>query len=353
MKKYVLTLLVLVITTVVFAVKVGDMPDLLKPWHLQADDHDLVVSEDSNCSMYVYSLEPLKLKYKLGKEGEGPGEFKRTPTIAIVSPDYILAFDQNKGIWFSREGKIIKEKVLRNTYYRWITPIKDNNTALELFYDRQTGVGGWTLVLLDSQFQRIKDLGKVDKAFRITGPNQVRKYVNAFRPVVQIFTDEDKIFLGNSAKGFFFDVFDHQGNHLYSIDKNEQVSKIKIDDAYKNRVLDYIKLQNRAAYERYISRGSKFRFTTHLPAFKAFQVSDKKIFVITYKEKNGLRELIVMDIKGKILDRRFLPLKSIKFHHGGGMDTYAIYKGVLYELIENEKTDTWELHKTDLLQRLK
>lgn len=346
MKKYILILLLLLITNVVFAVKVGDVSGLFKPISLKVDEGDIFVSEESTCSIYVYSLEPLKLKYELGKKGEGPGEFKREPTIAQVSPDYILAFDQNKGIWFSRKGEMLKEKVLRNTYYRWISSSKDNYATLELFYDRQTGVGGWSLVLLDSQFERIKELTRVNDAVRITAPNQVRKHVNAFRPVVQIFTYEDKIFLGNSAKGFFFDVFDHQGNHLYSIDKNDQVEKIKIDDAYKNRVLDYIQIHNRAAYERH--GRSKFRFTTHLPAFKGFQVDDNKIFVITYKEKDGLRELIVMDIKGKILDRLFLPLKSIKFHHGGGKDTYAIDKGVLYELVENEKTETWEIHKTVL-----
>jgi len=348
MKKHVLTLLVLVITNVAFAVKVGDVTDLMKPTYLQVAEDDLIVVEGSTNSIHVYSLETLKLKHKLGKKGEGPGEFKQKPMISLVSPDCILAFDFTKGIWFSREGKIIKEKVLQNTTFHWIGPIKDNYTALQLFYDRQTGDGGWALVLLDSQFKIIKELTRVDNAVRIESPDEDRSKlkVNLIFPVVLKFTYDDKVFLGNSLKGFYFDVFDHQGNHLYSIDKNDQVEKIKVDDAYKKRLLEYFRIYNRADYESYDSKN--FLFSTFLPAFKNFQISEKKIFVITFKEKDGLRELIVLDLKGKILDRLFLPLKSVKFHLAGGKDTYTIYKGVFFELVENEETERWELHKTDL-----
>jgi hypothetical protein len=35
-------------------------------------------------------------------------------------------------------------------------------------------------------------------------------------------------------------------------------------------------------------------------------------------------------------------------NRAAGRDIFTVYKSVLYELIENEKTEMWEIHKTDL-----
>jgi len=327
MKKYILTLLLLFITNVIFADKIGNVQDLIKPKYLKINGDELIVVEDSTFSIHVYSLKTLKMKHKLGKKGKGPGEFKARPFISEVSPNYILGCDWNKLIWFSREGKVIKEVVTNEPNLRLITPIKDHYAAVEFIFHQKTGDLDIVLVLLNSQFEKIKKITRVDYSIY-----------------------DDKIFFANSQKGLYFDVFDHQGNHLYSIDKNDKVKKIKVDDAYKERLIDYVKLHDRVFYDKYDR--NNFLFFTHLPAIKNFRISDKKIFVITYKEKDNMRELIVLDLKGKILNKTFLPLKSIKLTRivgGIGGDTFAVHKGMLYELIENEKTKMWELHKTDLL----
>ncbi len=78
-------------------------------------------------------------------------------------------------------------------------------------------------------------------------------------------------------------------------------------------------------------------------------IDDNKIYVTTYKKKGNDNELIILDIKGNILDKLFLPLKSTKvYKQSGEVDPITVCKGILYELIENEQTEMWELHKTDL-----
>lgn len=351
MKKYILTLLVLFITNVIFAVKIGDVQDLIKPKYLKINGDEIIVVEDSTFSIHVYSLKTLKMKHKLGKKGKGPGEFKARPFISEVSPNYIMGCDWNKLIWFSREGKVIKEVVTNEPNLRLITPIKDHYAAVEFIFHQKTGDLDIVLVLLNSQFEKIKKIARVDKFHRVQFANQPRETATVDLLLHYIFYSiyDDKIFFANSQKGLYFDVFDHQGNHLYSIDKNDKVKKIKVDDAYKERLIDYVKLHDRAFYDKYDR--NNFLFFTHLPAIKNFRISDKKIFVITYKEKDNMRELIVLDLKGKILNKTFLPLKSIKLTRivgGIGGDTFTVHKGMLYELIENEKTKIWELHKTDL-----
>jgi len=348
MKKYVLTLLVLLITNVVFAVKVGDVPDLMKPHFLEVDGDYLFVVEGSTTSINVYSLKTLELIYKMGSKGEGPGEFRVRPSIAEVTPNHILGFAWNKLIWFSREGKVIKEKILNFQWPRYLEPVKDNYSVLVRYNHPQTYQISYAIVLLNSQFEKTREIIRVEINRRVEKGHQDRSKlkIDLIFQFVEKFTYGDKIFLANSMKGFYFDVFDHQGNHLYSIDKNDQVEKIKVDDAYKKKLLEYLKIHNKGFYESY--EPGNFLFSPHLPAFKNFQVSDNKIYVITYNEKDGLRELIILDLKGKILDRVFLPLKSIKMHRAGGEDTFTVHNEIFYELLDNEKTETWELHKTDL-----
>jgi len=352
MKKYILTLFMLLITTFTFAIKIGDMPKVQKPYLFHVDGDDLILVERDLFSVNVYSLKTLKLKNKFGGRGEGPGEFKIRPFISEITPNHIMGCGWSKVVWFSRDGKILKEKLHGYELLNYLEPIKENYAALSRFFDRSTGDAGWTVVLLDSQFKKIKDVIKLENVMRIEFTWQDRSTLkhDLIRNVVEKVHYDDKIFLANSIKGFYFDVFDYQGNHLYSIDKNDQVKKIKVDNAYKERLKNFIKTHNKRYYDNYLPQN--FRFFEYLPAFKTFRISDNKIFVFTHREKDGLRELIVLDLKGKILFRDFLPIKAVHMHVVAA-DTITINNGVLYELVDNQKTEMWELHKTDLSAMIK
>ena len=62
----------LFITNVIFAVKIGNVQDLIKPKYLKINGDELIVVEDSTFSIHVYSLKTLKMKHKLGKKGKNP-----------------------------------------------------------------------------------------------------------------------------------------------------------------------------------------------------------------------------------------------------------------------------------------
>jgi hypothetical protein len=76
-------------------------------------------------------------------------------------------------------------------------------------------------------------------------------------------------------------------------------------------------------------------------------VTDDRIYVLTYKQKDGTTEMIIMDLKGKEEKRLFVPVVPPV-----GMDYYVkhdIYKGHMYRLVENVDDETWELHKIKLI----
>ena len=63
---------------------------------------------------------------------------------------------------------------------------------------------------------------------------------------------------------------------------------------------------------------------------------------MTYKEKDGKNEFIVLDMKGKELNRLFIPVAP--FDEATVLITYTICNGKLYHLKDNEETEEWEVH---------
>ena len=109
-------------------------------------------------------------------------------------------------------------------------------------------------------------------------------------------------------------VFDDKGNLIRTIDKSRDVEEVP----------------DRARLHQYC-------------------VSDGKIYATTYLKKNGQTEMIILDLKGRILRRLYLPFASIRPQRGVlRYSLYTVSQEKLYELIQNHETGKWELLITDL-----
>lgn len=72
----ILLILILLLVRAVFPVNRGIVPGVLKPEMIRVLDDELFVVEGA--AVWIYSLKDLKLKRKIGRQGEGPGELKKT-----------------------------------------------------------------------------------------------------------------------------------------------------------------------------------------------------------------------------------------------------------------------------------
>lgn len=344
MKKCVLILLVLCLANIGFTIKLADLPTLERPALIKVEGDELFVADGH--TIHVYSLKNYQLKFKLGKRGEGPGEFKYQPGINIL-PDHLLITSGRYCVWFSRDGKMVKDKKTVGRKYFPI-PVKENYAALKLGFDIQTEKMTRIYILLNPQLEEIKEVYKLVADVNILNPNDPpTKEYKMLLHYNGVCCHDDKIFIADTQKGFFIDVFDFNGKHLYTIDKNSEVEKVTVSDSYKKRCLDMFKIIQKDIWER--RNKSSFTFYKYFPSFESFLVDNKKIYVITYKEKGDKNEIIILDLKGNILDRVFVPLKSKRiFKFSGEYDPNTVHKGRLYEIIENDETEMWELHKTDL-----
>jgi hypothetical protein len=307
MKKYIcFFILALIIVMNLSAQKKIDIPDLQKPHQIAVEGNDLYIFDENDYSLHVYTISPFALKLKVGKKGDGPHDFKYLPFV-YVQPETLACTDFIKTIWFSKNGKILKVKNYTDfknfSLYAemLLIPVRERFVQITADHDQQKR----NVYLLDSEFKTIKELYEGPFTWRTDAPIHYRTDTLAY---------EDMIFISDTQKGFHIMVFDDRGNHLLTIDKSQDIEKVP----------DH-------------------------PLMHQYCVSNKKIYATTYKKKDYKTEMIILDLKGRILRRLYLPLRSIQPKRGVvRYDLFFVDQEKLYELIKNSETGRWELHITDL-----
>jgi hypothetical protein len=351
MKKYIFSFLLVIFTSFVMAVKITDMPKVMKPGFMQVDGDDLFIVDGGTFSIQVYSLKDFSLKFSLGKKGAGPGEFMHFPQLNGVYPDYLLCSGGWKTIKFSREGMMISEKTFQPFQGLNLKPVKDNFVAIAYFDDMKTRISQKILYITNSKYERIKEIYPVQAdSNRFTLSDTGNEEFKVLTHYFHFLTYDDKIFVADSRKGFVIAVFDSNGNNLYTIDK--KIEPVKVQKYHKEKLMENLRLSYPNIIE--LRRSSAFTFYENFPPIRHFWIDSYKIYVTTYKEKDDRHEMIILDLKGNILERIFLELKSTKAYKvQGEFDTHTVHEGVLYELVEDEDREVWELHKTNISDYIK
>ncbi len=334
MKKTLPFFVLLFCTLSVYAEKLADFPEIMRPTSIRIDGDALYVIE-SQLKIAAYSISTQKLVREISKNGEGPGEFSFRPELKIL-PDSLFLGAVNKVMAFSKEGRLIEEK--RVIPRGKVLPVKTGYISIGVARDAENIFS--TVNLLDSDLNKIKELYRQLRPQRKGGINPIRNYLG-------IETFEDKIFIIDGNKDFIIEILDNTGKNLNVLEKN--IEKMRIPNSYQEMLVNQLKEQpggNGAEW-----RGAIERFGVEYPKFfpdiKEFQVLDGKIYVQTYKIEEGKTEYIILDFKGKILQTTFLPV----FEEGSLVDknVYTFYKDIYYYLKFNENKEIWELHQIDFM----
>jgi hypothetical protein len=81
-------------------------------------------------------------------------------------------------------------------------------------------------------------------------------------------------------------------------------------------------------------------FPEHFPPIWDFRISDRKMYIKTYKTSGGKAEFIILDLNGKLLGKTYLPDIRGSF--------FDIFGNRFYFLQEDENEIYWELHSTKI-----
>ena len=342
-------ILLLIFLSILQAKKIGVLSDVLKPEAIAVSDRRLYVVEGAN--FFVYALPDLKLLSKFGKKGEGPGELKEVPMLPNnleILTDNLFVDGIDKVLFFSKNRQFLKE--IKKKYMTFKTvPIADHFVAMRMqpldqnkFY--------FSVFLLDSEMKPLKELHKQEYRESDTDIDMV---IDSIHFAVY----RDKIFLEASNLGFLILVFDSEGNKLQEIRKDIKAPAITAED--RQLILDNLKEDNlvKMMVEREggwnnFKNKMHFNYPDQYPSIQDLVVVDDKIYVTTFVRKDNRRKHIIMDLQGDILDSAWLPVAKESSYLCKAMGRenrfYGISDNIYYYLTENQESEEWEIHKTEI-----
>jgi len=304
----------------------ASFPELVRPYWLQLDDRYVYISDLHSVS--VYDMKTFKRAAKLGRQGEGPGEFKGWPRIMLTN-DKLVLNDLYKILIYSKSFELLQEIKLISVTDR-VYPVEDNFVFKGSRAVDREEYNFFTLY--NSKLEKIKDL------VREPDDENYHKYFNI--PFSQARTWKDKVFISQPRKGFYIEVFNKDGKKLYHIEK--EVEKVKSEEKHRRFLMeDILHIVGRSRFESAKNRGA---FDRPMPEFlapiKNLWVTENRIYVKTHDITDTKEKFIILDIKGNILETVFLP-KTYR-------ELLTFRNNKFYYLEENEDDEVWELHELDL-----
>jgi hypothetical protein len=336
-----LILLVLASQLIVAETKVVTLPEINKPDRdIYMDNERLYVTESTTIN--IYSLKDFKLIKRFGKQGEGPREFKIDQqrglgsVILNVHTDAILVNSVGRLSWFKKDGTFIKEMKLPNPFSFALQPFGNNFVGLGL---EQGKVIFWALNIYDENLIKIKTLAKSEHTFQRGKGLKVL----ATNPTHAVYKDKLYTAWENDID---IKVYDTGLKELYAI--KHSLKRVKVTEDDKKKIIDYLK--NTPPSKDYFEFLKPIKFPDFYPSVWSIFVTGDILYVMTFSSddsEEGIQkyDILLFDLKGKFLKKIVLPLKM---KDPLLPSPFIIHKGKLYQLVENEDEEEWELHISEI-----
>ena len=339
MRKFTIFILFLLFAGFIFPEKIVPFPDLAIPQEIIIDQNQIFITEFPQ--VYIYSLNDFKLITKFGRAGEGPQEFFQFVRVRINpdSPEYILVGSQMRMSFFTREGKFFKEIRLEvNTRGRRIFEPLGKRYAMYGSYE-ENKIMYRTVDLYDETLNnKIKQVTMWKLILQQTRPIN---FTDRDLQGGEFTTYDKKIFVLLREKGDV-DVFDDDGKKLFSINYDYERVPVTKEDEMEIRNFFQKTPGRRQFYE---SVKQQLFFPTYFPVARQLTIADNKIYVLTNKKEKGKSEFVIFDIKGKFLKKIMVPFKNMDPHESY---PFTIFDGKIFQFMENEKTEKWELQINEI-----
>ena len=262
------------------AAKIAELPEVLRPYGLIVKGGSIYVVD--NIIIKIFSLKDFKFIKNIGKKGQGPGEFTFSPRIDVFD-EYIFVNTWGKIILFSIKGDYISEKklIFPIKYFRHpFLPIGENYVGMNWDYRKKSR----HINIFDKDFKVKKVVYKsiIDEPPLPPRPGErvEKRDTNAVLHCWNYCVYKNKIFIGDTKKGFYFSVYDSNGTPLYEIQINirkNEISKAFIEEFWRRKKSTGVWKEEKK-YTNYV-------FPKYFPAYASFKINQDKMYVYTYKKK--------------------------------------------------------------------
>ncbi len=334
MRKALIIILVLIMTMLAAAQTETQttiqLPHLEKPSTVKVDDHQLYIVDGHTIS--IYSLPEVKLIKRFGRKGQGPQEFqihRVLPLYIQLMDDSMAIYSMNRISYFNKKGEFIKERPMTTKGQK------------NIFHLRSGFLGRKTINVGKKAFSTFhlfdKDLNLIKEVFRRVNSEMIKGKFNGLKGRgYDCLVHSNRIFICDSND--VLHAFDAKGNPLFQIENNYQI--LKVTDAHEKAVHTQLKTDPRTKNVYHHMLKDKLYFPDTFPAIRNFEVDQNHVYVIPYKEVDGKSNIHIYDMTGKPVKKTLCPIAN---HNLLDEYPFTIGNNTLYQIVENEETDEWEL----------
>lgn len=339
MKKLLLFSFLIFAVSCIFAEKLAELPQVIKPQELCVDGDRLYILSQPRQQprIYAYAAQGTKFIKQFIKIGEGPAEVRSILSFKVL-PHLLIVQSDNKILFYSRDGEYIKEKRVPQGLDEYAC-MGENYIGVKHNKDEKGESQSWDIYLFDRDFNPIKELRKGESINTFSLDKGKKRNFPVLSHLLAYNIYKERIYIADTQRGFSITVCDRDGKQLYEI--NKKYKKLKgtqvVLDKYLSRFKD--------SPEQLAHFKNLFNFVVpeYYPAIQSFWVNNDQFYVLTFEKKKekeiNKRELVVLDLTGRILKRTFVTYES---------GIYSVYNDKYYHLFENEEKELWELHAEEI-----
>jgi hypothetical protein len=327
--------------------EIVSLQDLEKPNSVTLDKNQIYIADWEH--ILIYSLKDFQLKKKFGKRGEGPGEFLLNDIDnyglrIIVEPNDILVNSITKISYFTKEGVLLKEKK-HKSLQQFFKPFGKKLIGYSRLWDQhlfENDINYITINTYDPDSLEIekeiyrKELHVQKNSIQIL--ELTSRLKNDIKRGIIYYPYGDKLIIEGENNNIY--ILDSEGKKLAAVNAHDY-EKIKITEEFKKETFKYLEKRLPTAFKGVKAKGV---FPEYYP-YRFFTVSDNNIYVLTFNNKDGKSEFYIFNLQGKLLKRTMVPFVDNEFLR---VFPYTITNGKIYQLVDNEDTEEWELHIHDI-----
>ncbi len=326
--------------------EIATFPELVYPKNLLVDDHQIYITDYP--SVYIFSAKDYRLLKKLGRKGQGPGEFyidqewmdrKVAGLISHLRADLLYVNSMGRLSIFNLAGEIQKElKVNPFGGGYSFQPLGDKFVALQMARQKKSIYA--TINIYDENLKKLVEVLRQPFWLNNSGSREINFFQRAHGTLPFRVNGEEIFISRGGLTHCIIDVFNSAGKKLRTI--THQQPAIKIPTSFVKKVHDFMRVKFKRGVEFNIKHTT---YGDHFPAIRNFSVSGKRIYVITYKREGNKNQVIILDLQGTLIKKVMVPILEKNPEH---LSPFYIAKGELYQLVENEESEEWELHRYKL-----
>jgi len=307
----------------------------------------IYIADGRSREIFVYALDDFRLIRKIGRAGQGPGEFESPPQ-PIIFPNELAVKSFSKIVFFSKEGefrreiKIVPADLMFSGFP--VFPLGRGYAGFPFIRDERGRMISCVGRIYDENWKPTADFADrfpsptpsppPPPGAKITGPKEddllIKDYCAGW-------VEGERIYFADSRKGFSISVFDAQGAKIREI--RQETTPVRIERKYRENLIAEWREERKKDLDRFNPVVPDV-----FPSLFAFRVDGEEILAVTPQWKDGLYEIITMNLEGTVLRRSFsFPLEPSWDHLPSVNSHFDIHGGILYTTAYNEDQERIEL----------